>query len=421
VQLERPEVILDVATSNRRPWTELARLRQASSLMVIPVHSYGPTAYLYLDRLAEGHRSAFGPSHLNLCLALGGQIAGLLERVALERSDEVDDSEEGLGRRIFLADVVTQNPDMIKILKLVEKVSATDLTVLLQGETGTGKTLIARAVHLTSDRKEGPFVTVDCAALPENLLESELFGFIKGAFTGAGADKKGLFEEADGGTIFLDEIGKAGLGVQRRLLHLLDRGEVRPVGSTSYRKLNVRVICATSKKNLLADDESSPFIKDLFYRLNDIIIHVPSLSDRPEDIPLLADYFLETFNQQTGSAIPGFSRAARQRMVRYGWPGNVRELEKAVRRAAILADAGETIGVELLPPEIVASTETPQVSPALRENGLRETVEDMERRMVLDALEQNNWNKTRAAQTLGLSRKGLKNKISRYGLARRGA
>jgi len=291
--------------------------------------------------------------------------------------------------------------------------------VLLQGETGTGKTLIARAVHLTSHRAEGPFVTVDCAALPENLLESELFGFVKGAFTGAASDKKGLFEEADGGTIFLDEIGKAGLGVQRRLLHLLDRGEVRPVGSTAYRKLNVRVICATSRGNLLEEAAGGPFIKDLFYRLNDIIVRVPSLRDRPEDIPLLTEYFLETFNSQTGNNVPGFSRAALQRLVRYGWPGNVRELEKVVRRAAILAEAGETIGVELLPPDVVASTES-FAAPAVGGDGdLRNTVEEMERRMVLEALEKNEWNKTRTAEALGLSRKGLKNKIARYGLSPR--
>jgi DNA-binding NtrC family response regulator len=411
---ERPEIVLDAATLVREPWSGIARTRKAASLLVIPVYGNGSLAYLYLDRLVEGHGSSFGPGHLNLCLALLPQLEALVDRAVLEAATRPE--EDTLRRRTFLADVVTQNPEMLDILRLVEKINRTDLTVLLQGETGTGKTLIARAVHLSSDRASGPFVTVDCAALPENLLESELFGYVKGAFTGASRDKKGLFEEADGGTIFLDEVGKAGLGVQRRLLHLLDKGEVRPVGATSYRKLNVRVICATSAKTLLGDQGEAPFIKDLYYRLNDIIIRVPSLRERPEDIPLLAEYFLETFNGQTGRNVPGFNRGARQRLVRFDWPGNVRELEKVVRRAAILAEDGEPIGVDLLPQEVLVATEGNGAGGSAKDNDLRASVHDMERRLVQEALDKHGWNKTRAAQELGLSRKGLKNKIARYGL-----
>ena len=411
---ERPEIVLDATTVAREPWGEIAEARKAKSLLVVPIYGNGMTAYLYLDRLQETVRSAFGPTHLNICLALVPQLEALVDRVSLEavRAPE----EDSLRRRTFLADVVTQNPEMIEILKLAEKINRTDLTILLQGETGTGKTLIARAIHLSSNRSEGPFVTVDCAALPENLLESELFGYVQGAFTGASGDKKGLFEEADGGTIFLDEVGRAGLGVQRRLLHLLDMGEVRPVGSTSYRKLNVRVICATSAKNLLSNSEHGPFIKDLYYRLNDIIIHVPSLRDRPEDIPLLAEYFLETMNGETSRKAVGITRSAMQRLVRYSWPGNVRELEKAVRRASILSEEGESIGPALLPQEVLTATESLPKATGTGDVDLRSTVEGIEQRLVLEALHKHGWNKTRAAQELGLSRKGLKNKIARYGL-----
>jgi transcriptional regulator with PAS, ATPase and Fis domain len=309
---------------------------------------------------------------------------------------------------------------MLQILKLVEKINRSNLTVLLQGETGTGKTLIAKAIHLSSPRAEAPFVTVDCASLPENLLESELFGYMKGSFTGANQDKKGLFEEAEGGTIFLDEIGRAGLSVQRRLLHLLDKGEVRPIGSNTYRKLDVRVICATSSKNLRDDVAQGGFIKDLYYRLNDISIVVPPLRDRVEDIPLLADYFLDTFVSETRRDISGFSKAAMGRLLRFGWPGNVRELEKVVRRACILCEDGESIGVEHLPEDLLDSSSATAPASKAPDGRLHETVEETERQLVRKALEENNWNKSRAAQALGLSRKGLKNKITRYNLDRRG-
>ncbi|HEX7878528.1 MAG TPA: sigma 54-interacting transcriptional regulator [Candidatus Eisenbacteria bacterium] len=416
----RPQIVLNTEACTVPELSDLAVRHQAQSLILIPIRwDDGREALLYLDRTRTGRRGPFRQSNLNLTVVLSSYLHDLLAQ--MDRDVTISENlriKSQLEEKIALADVVTQNRDMLGILKLVEKINRSDLTVLLQGETGTGKTLLAKSIHLSSPRGKGPFVTVDCAALPDNLLESELFGYVKGSFTGAMSDKKGLFEEADGGTIFLDEIGRAGLTVQRRLLHLLDKGEVRPVGSNSYRKLDVRVICATSSKDLRHDVAQGAFIKDLYYRLNDISVVVPSLRDRVEDIPLLADYFLSTFTGETDRDVPGFTRAALNRLLRYNWPGNVRELEKVVRRAAILCDEGAPINVEHLPEDLLG---TAVDEPAILTDGasIHDTVEEMERRMVLKALEENNWNKSRAAVALGLSRKGLKNKIARYDLDRR--
>ncbi|MDZ4803374.1 MAG: sigma 54-interacting transcriptional regulator [Candidatus Eisenbacteria bacterium] len=416
----RPQIVLNTESCTVPELADLAVRHQAQSLILIPIRwDDGREALLYLDRTKNGRRGPFRLSNLNLTVVLASYLTDLFSQMDRDRTiTENIRLKSQLEERIALADVVTQNREMLQILRLVEKINRSDLTVLLQGETGTGKTLLAKSIHLSSPRGKGPFVTVDCAALPDNLLESELFGYVKGSFTGAMNDKKGLFEEADGGTIFLDEVGRAGLTVQRRLLHLLDKGEVRPVGSNSYKKLDVRVICATSSKDLRHDVAQGAFIKDLYYRLNDISVVVPSLRDRVEDIPLLAEYFLATFTADTQRNVPGFARATLNRLVRYNWPGNVRELEKVVRRAAILCDEGAPIGVEHLPDELVGAL---LEEPTMISDGssIHDNVEEMERRMVLKALEENNWNKSRAAIALGLSRKGLKNKITRYDLDRR--
>ena len=416
----RPQIVLNTESCTVPELADLAVRHQAQSLILIPIRwDDGREALLYLDRTKNGRRGPFRLSNLNLTVVLASYLTDLFAQMDRDRTiTENIRLKSQLEQRIALADVVTQNREMLQILRLVEKINRSDLTVLLQGETGTGKTLLAKSIHLSSPRGKGPFVTVDCAALPDNLLESELFGYVKGSFTGAMNDKKGLFEEADGGTIFLDEVGRAGLTVQRRLLHLLDKGEVRPVGSNSYKKLDVRVICATSSKDLRHDVAQGAFIKDLYYRLNDISVVVPSLRDRVEDIPLLAEYFLATFTADTLRDVPGFARATLSRLVRYNWPGNVRELEKVVRRAAILCDEGVPIGVEHLPDELLGAALD---EPVLVADGssIHDNVEEMERRMVLKALEENNWNKSRAAVALGLSRKGLKNKITRYDLDRR--
>jgi two-component system response regulator HupR/HoxA len=256
--------------------------------------------------------------------------------------------------------------------------------------------------------------------LPESVIEGELFGYVKGSFTGAIEDRSGILEQADGGTVFLDEIDKTSIAVQRRFLHLLDVGEIRPVGGRSYRHLDIRVVCATSAPELRSEVEAGRFIKDLYFRLNDISIHVPALRARSEDVPLLADYFTDLFAQETGRDVPGISQMAMRKLIDYDWPGNVRELEKVIRRAVTLADEGETIGLDLLPARLLEEKADAFAVPEEDEGGaLRVQLEAVEKRLVAKALEENDWNKSRAAVALGLSRKGLKNKISRFGLDRR--
>jgi two-component system response regulator HupR/HoxA len=300
---------------------------------------------------------------------------------------------------------------MLKILDLIRRIGDTGLSVLLQGETGTGKKLLAHAIHRAGGRRNRPFVTVDCAALPETLLEAELFGYRKGAFTGAVQDRTGLLAEAAGGTVFLDEIDKTGLNVQRRFLHLLDSGEIRPVGSTSYLRLDVRIVCATSSPDLRSEVSEGLFLKDLYYRLNDISIEVPTLRERREDILLLAGCFVEMYAGQIGRRIRGMTGAFRRALLAHDWPGNVRELEKAIRRAVTLADDDVLLSPELLPREVFEEQEDALEEPS---DDLRRKIEQFEIRAIESAMEACGGNKSRAAQQLGLSRKGLKGKIARY-------
>ena len=368
---------------------------------------------LYAER-RNGAARRFSASDLRYATLLAAEIARLLPPPSSDPGD-AGRAFDTIRHGIYVADIITQDPKMLAILELIRKVASSDLSVLLQGETGTGKKLLAHALHRIRDRRDRPFVTVDCAALPDTLLESELFGHKKGAFTGAVQDRVGLLEEADGGTIFLDEIDKSGITVQRRFLHLLDSGEIRPVGSSGYRRLDVRVVCATSCPELRAEVSEGRFIKDLYYRLNDIAIQVPPLRERPDDLPLLTGCFIESAALAAARELKGIAPAFHEAVQAHDWPGNVRELEKAVRRAVALADPGSILGPELLPAAVLESA----TNRRLRAESLKDRVEEFERVILLKTLEQVRWNKSRAAAELGLTRKGLKGKIERYGLDRR--
>jgi len=240
--------------------------------------------------------------------------------------------------------IVAVSPSMHRVLEMVERVAPTDATVLIQGESGTGKELIARALHQNSKRKDAPFIPINCGALPENLLESELFGHVKGAFTGAHQNKKGLFEEADGGTLFLDEIGETMPATQVKLLRVLQDMEVRRVGGNTAVKVDVRLVAATNQK-LLQRIEEGAFREDLYYRLQVILLQLPPLRDRTEEIIPVAEHYLQVFRQKFNKPVTGFTDEAKAALLDYTWPGNIRELINAVERAVILA-RGEVVGPE---------------------------------------------------------------------------
>ena len=312
--------------------------------------------------------------------------------------------------------IVTDNKDMIKLLNLSERVARSNANVLLQGETGTGKGLIAYAIHLLSDRRDRKFIHVNCAALPEQLLESELFGHVRGAFTGAFAEKEGLLLEADVGTIFLDEIGKTSLAMQGKLLQYLDTCKVRKVGSNEMLSVDVRVVCA-SKVNLLQLCEDGRFLEDFFYRINDFPLTVPPLRDRPEDITLLMHYYVEKTSREMNKDIVGVTDEFLEKLLKYRWPGNVRELDKIVKRAIILADDGDSLSLEHLAPEVADYRESPSETDVEEEQmTLRQRIEKIEQTEILESLRRHEWNKSRTAIHLGISYPNLLSKIKRYNI-----
>jgi two-component system response regulator HupR/HoxA len=301
---------------------------------------------------------------------------------------------------------------------LAQRIASFDISVLITGESGTGKELLSRALHYNSHRGEKPFVVENCGALPDTLLESELFGSKKGAFTGAWEDRIGLFEQANGGTIFLDEIGDTSPAFQVKLLRVLQEGEIRPLGARLPRKIDVRVIAATNR-DLEKDVEEGRFRRDLYYRLAGMRLHVPPLRERPMDIPHLAQRILEQAAKSFKKPIKGFEDEAMAKLAAYEWPGNVREMQNEIQRMVALAE-GERIGHELLSAAFLTGrVRRAEPSPMTSLAGsLKENVEKLEERLITDALARHRWNISRAAQELGLSRVGLRAKLSRYGFER---
>lgn len=326
--------------------------------------------------------------------------------------------------RAQFSKIIGHSPEMQSVFHIIEKVADSDSTILITGESGTGKELMARAVHNLSSRKNDSFIAINCGAIPTELLESELFGHVRGAFTGAIANRAGRFELADGGTIFLDEIGDLAPQLQVKLLRVLQERNFEPVGGTRSIAVNVRVIAATNK-DLEELTRLGQFREDLFYRLNVIPLHIPSLRERRSDIPFLLEHFITHLNQRKKRNIQGISSEALRHLVQYPWPGNIRELENLIERLAILKGTGQ-IEVADLPPryqslglpnhqgsiDIKPLTEIQIPESGVDFNAL---VDQFENQLLIQALERTNWNRNQAAQLLGLNRTTLVEKIKKKG------
>jgi transcriptional regulator with PAS, ATPase and Fis domain len=294
---------------------------------------------------------------------------------------------------------------------LIEQVAPTKSNVLILGESGTGKSLVAELIHKNSPRRDGPFISINCAAIPETLLEAELFGYKKGAFTGAVADKKGLIELANGGTLFLDEIGDLPLGLQAKLLKFLETYEFIPLGDVQKKKVDIRLISATNK-NLEELIEEGKFREDLYYRLSVIELKIPPLRERKEDIPVLVYYFLEQASKQHNKKIKGITNEALSYLLNYDWPGNVRELRNVIERAVILA-RDEYILPHDLPEKIIKSSPSPEIGVG---KSLKEAIEEYEKTIILNTLKFCNYDKERAAKILDIDLATLYRKLKKFGI-----
>jgi two-component system response regulator AtoC len=384
-------------------------VRRLPGCTIVMMSAFG-TEDLAIEAMSRGAydylAKPFQPSEVLLTLRKAKERERLRRTADLLRRDV----ERSLGER----PIVAASPAMIEALEMVERAAEVKATVLLTGESGTGKEVLARAVHAQSTRRGEPFVAVNCGAIPDTLLESELFGHARGAFTGADRAQRGLFIEADGGTVFLDEIGELPPSLQVKLLRVLQEEEVRPLGEAKSRQIDVRVVAATAR-DLEQEVASGGFREDLFYRLNVLRIHVPPLRERRRDIPLLADHFLAHSSATLGRPIEGMTDDALERLVAFHWPGNVRELENVIERAVILA-RGSQIGLSELPANVVSPEVVPgEVAPG--DLSLRRSRKALEADLIRRALQATEGNRTHAARLLEISHRSLLYKLKEYGIA----
>jgi len=400
-----PVLVYEAATDDRYGTTESVVLQKIQSIACVPLRLKNrQIGAIYLDSVSR--RGRFTRDNLPFLKAFAHQAAVAIENA--QRVQHLRDENRHLRQEVQRAhgfdEIIGQSVRMRDVFETVSRVLDTDATVLVEGESGTGKELIARAIHYNGHRSTKPFVAIFCGSLPDELLESELFGHKKGAFTGATTDKKGLFETADGGTVFLDEVGDLSPKLQTALLRVLQLGEIKRVGDTATRKVDVRILAATNRplKGLIEEGE---FREDLYYRLNTIQIDLPPLRHRHGDLPLLAHHFLDQFAKGPRAHIQGFTEGALDALKRYRWPGNVRELENTVERAVVLA-RGELIAKEDLR---LPESDAPET---LFEPGL--PLKEIERRAVERALEEHEGNVSATARALDVSRRWLHYKLKEW-------
>ncbi|HVW28348.1 MAG TPA: sigma-54 dependent transcriptional regulator [Polyangiaceae bacterium] len=339
-------------------------------------------------------------------------IERAMRQAALE--EEVRRLRIDAGERRGYEEIMGTSPLMQRVFQMIDRVATTDATVLITGESGTGKELVARAIHNNSKRAGGPIVAINCAALPETLLESELFGHARGAFTDAKVSRTGLFVEASGGTLFLDEIGDMPLGVQAKLLRAIEDRKVRPLGGGSEVGFDARIVCATSK-DIESEVVEKRFREDLFYRINVVHVELPPLRSRGDDVLTLAQMFTSRFAKRHDKSVSGLSPAAAEKLLSYAWPGNVRELQNSIERAVALTEFDE-ITVDDLPPKI-RDYKSNHVLLAGSDPAELVTLEEVERRYIQRVMEAVNWNKSDATRVLGIDRSTLYRKLDRYGIS----
>lgn len=419
-------VVDDLDTDGRFPGltSEEGRFK---SLLCCPMMARGEVIGL-TSLVRSESLGPFPPDHARLAGIAASQSAQVLsnallmdrlaQNIELLKVARQDLQNENLQLRVELDQslaferIVGESAAMKEVLALASRASMTDAPVLITGATGTGKELMASAIHFNSGRRDKPFVVKNCGVKTESLLESELFGHVKGAFTGADRDRPGLFKEADGGTIFLDEIGDSPSSTQAAILRVLENGEIRPVGGNKTEHVNVRIISATNK-NLEEGIAADEFRSDLFYRLNTFTINIPSLAKRRSDIPLLAQRFMQRLRTRLSNDRLAISQEALDQLSRYSWPGNIRQLQHELERAAVLSDPGSVITVKHLSPDIQKATQAVSDKPV---GSLREAVENLEIDLITHTLNDTGGNILQTSNRLGLTRKGLKDKMTRYGI-----
>jgi DNA-binding NtrC family response regulator len=403
-------VLLDFALPDRNGLEILADIRSRDSqLAVIMITAYG-TLDNAVRAMQQGATNFIQKPWDNEKL-----MADVRAAVARRRAEEENEQlKRALKQRYNFEHIVGKSDSMLKIFDLVGQVAPSRSTVLIQGESGTGKELIAKAIHANSTRKNHPFVPVNTGSMPADLLESTLFGHVKGAFTSAVSSKKGLFEVADTGTIFLDEIGTMSLETQAKILRVLQDRKFMHLGGIHELQVDVRVIAATNI-DLHVLVREGKFREDLFYRLNVITVDLPPLRNRSEDIPLLVVRFLEKFSRENGKSVAQISPEALRPLMDYGWPGNVRELENVIERAVVLCN-GPMVGIELIPDHIVGRGSEGKMFEHRPDASLFEIVEDCERRLIVNMLEKCNWNQTDAAERFHIPLSTLNQKIKRLNI-----